>query len=194
MVDGAIVPAGGGLGWRVGAGGRLRVVAVEGAQTGDVFAVSADDLDDGLSNGRTFDYGGSVRLSTGAVLYSRRSRPLLTIVEDQAGVHDFLYAPCSQQMYEIGYGATGPHPNCLDNLTGALGRFGVPDTAVTTAFNVFMRVDLGPDGRLDILPPLVTAGQGVTFRAERDVVVAVTACPAGAASGGHSRPLRVEIT
>lgn len=34
-------------------------------------------------------------------------------------------APCSQEMYEIGYGATGPHPNCLDNLTTSLARFGV---------------------------------------------------------------------
>lgn len=65
-----MVPAGSGMAWEVGAGTRLRVVDVEGGQTGDGFAVAADDLDDGLSNGRTFDYGGTLRLSTGSVLCS----------------------------------------------------------------------------------------------------------------------------
>jgi uncharacterized protein len=148
-----IVPAGSGMAWKLAAGERLRVTDVEGGQTGDVFAVAADDLGDGLSNGRTFDYGETLRLSTGSVLYSRRSRPLLRIADDEVGVHDFLYAPCSQEMYEIGYGATEPRP-----------------------------------------PPIVTAGQGVTFVAERDILVAVTACPAAKASGGRTRPLGVEIS
>jgi uncharacterized protein YcgI (DUF1989 family) len=183
-----------GLAWPVGAGSLLRIVDVEGGQSGDVFAVAADDLADGLSNGRTFDYGGTVRLSTGSVLYSRRSRPLLRIVEDQVGTHDFLYAPCSQEMFEIQYGATGPHPNCLENLTSSLARFGVPPATVTIAFNVFMNVVVCADGRLDIQPPVSTAGQGLTFVAERDVLVAVTACPAATCNGGDGdRPLRVEI-
>src|SRR5215469_2793540 len=173
-----------GQAWAIGAGSLLRVVDVEGGQSGDVFAVAADDLADGLSNGRTFDYGGTVRLSTGSVLYSRRSRPLLRIVEDQVGTHDFLYAPCSQEMFQIQYGATGPHPNCLENLTSSLARFGVPPATVTIAFNVFMNVVVRPAGRLDIQPPVSTAGRGLTFVAERDVVVAVTACPAATCNGG----------
>ena len=188
-----IVPAASGKAWEVAAGTRLRVVDVEGGQTGDVFAVSADDLTDGQSNGRTFDYGETLRLTTGSVLYSRRSRPLMRIVADEVGVHDFLYAPCSQEMYEIGYGATGPRPNCLDNLTGALAGYGVPAATVTIAFNVFMRVDIGPDGRLTVKSPTVTAGRGVTFEAERDLVVAVSACPAATCNDGKVLPLGVEF-
>src|SRR6185437_205167 len=90
-----IVPAMSGRAWQLSTGTYLKVVDVEGGQTGDVFAVAADDLEDGLCNGRTFDYGGSIRLSTGSQLYSRRSRPLLKIVADEVGVHDFLYAPGS---------------------------------------------------------------------------------------------------
>ena len=183
-----------GLAWPVNAGSLLRVIDVQGGQTGDVFAVAADDLHDGLSNGRTFDYGDSIRVSTGSVLYSRRSCPLLRIVEDEAGTHDFLYAPCSQEMYEIGYGVTGPHPNCWENLTTSLAAFGVPAATVTTAFNVFMRVEVGPDGGLTIQPPISTAGLSVTFVAERDVLVAVSACAAVKANGGGgARPLGVEI-
>jgi uncharacterized protein YcgI (DUF1989 family) len=177
----------------VSAGSLLKVVDVEGSQTGDVFAVAADDLEDGQSNGRTFDYGESIRLSTGSVLYSRRSRPLLRIVEDEVGTHDFLYAPCSQEMYEIGYSVTGPVPNCWANLTTSLAAFGVPAATVTIAFNVFMNVEVGPDGGLDIRPPVSTAGHSLTFVAERDVLVAVTACPATKANGGAAKPLRVEI-
>lgn len=192
MTQSEVVPAMSGRAWRVSAGSLLKVVDVEGGQTGDVFAVAADDLDDGLSNGQTINYADSIRLSTGSVLYSRRSRPLLTIIEDEVGTHDFLYAPCSQAMFEIVRGASGPHPNCFDNLTASLGAFGVPATTVTVAFNVFMNVAIGEDGGLTILPPVTTAGKSLTFVAERDVLVAVTACSAASASGGRTRSLLVE--
>jgi uncharacterized protein YcgI (DUF1989 family) len=187
------VPPKGGMAWRVAAGSRVRVVDVAGGQSGDVFAVAADDLGDGLSNGRTFDYGGTIRLSTGSTLYSRRSRPLLTIAEDEVGAHDFLFAPCSQEMFEKSHGVTGPHPNCYGNLTTSLAAFGVPPSTVTIAFNVFFDVVVDGDGRLVIRPPLSAAGQGLTFVAERDVLVAVSACSAASGNGGTFGPLGVEI-
>jgi uncharacterized protein len=187
------VPARSGLAWRLSAGNRLKIVDVEGGQSGDVFAVAADDVADGQSNGRTFDYGGTIRLSTGSVLYSRRSRPLLKIIEDEVGVHDFFYAPCSQEMFEIQYGSGGPHPNCFGNLTTALAAFGVPASTVTIAFNVFMNVTISEDGSLDIQPPVSKAGQSTTFAAERDVFVAVASCSAPGCNGGGTRPLDVAI-
>jgi uncharacterized protein YcgI (DUF1989 family) len=36
------------------------VVDLEGSQVADVLLVDAGDVADGLSNGRTFDYGGTV--------------------------------------------------------------------------------------------------------------------------------------
>ena len=188
------VPAMGGKAWRVSAGSRVRVVDVEGGQSGDVFAVAADDLEDGLSNGRTFDHGGTIRLTTGSRLYSRRSRPLLRIIEDEVGVHDFLYAPCSQEMFELSHGVTGPHPNCFENLSTALAAFGVPPSTLTISFNVFFNVAVHADGRLEILPPISTAGQGVVFVAERDVLVGVASCSAASAGSGVPRPLGVEIS
>src|SRR2546429_623038 len=164
------------MAWRLGAGQLLRIVDVEGSQSGDLFAVAADDVEDGQSNGRTFDMGGTIRLSTGSILYSRRSRPLLRIVDDEVGVHDMLYAPCSQEMFELQHGVRGPHPNCFDNLVDPLAALGVPAATVTIAFNFFMNVVIGPDGHLAIGPPTSRAGQGMTFAAERDVLVAVTSC------------------
>jgi uncharacterized protein len=189
-----VIPPRSGRAWRLGAGQRLRVVDVEGRQSGDLFAVAADDLADGQSNGRTFDMGGTIRLSTGSLLYSRRSRPLLRIVEDEVGVHDMLYAPCSQEMFELQYAVTEPHPNCFDNLAGSLAAFGVPSTTVTIAFNFFMNVAIGPDGRLEIGPPVSASGQSMTFAAERDVLVAVTSCAAPGANAGGARPIRVDVS
>ena len=97
------VEARSGSAWRVPAGALLRVTDIEGSQTGDVFLVDAADVSDGLSNGRSFDYNDSILLSVGAKLYSSRSNVLATIVADDVGRHDFLYTPCSQEMYEIQY-------------------------------------------------------------------------------------------
>lgn len=189
----AVIAPRSGMAWRLSAGQVLRITDVEGSQSGDLFAVAADDLEDGQCNGRTFDLGGTIRPSTGSLLYSRRSRPLLRIVEDEVGVHDMLYAPCSQEMFEIEYGVTGPHPNCFDNLTRSLAAFGVPRATVTIAFNFFMNVVVGPDGRLEIKPPTSTAGQSITFAAEGDVLVAVTSCAAPGANAGGARPVRVDL-
>jgi uncharacterized protein YcgI (DUF1989 family) len=61
-----LIPAMSGMAWQLAAGTLLKVVDVEGGQTGDVFAVAADDLEDGLSNGR--------RSTTVAVSGCRRGR------------------------------------------------------------------------------------------------------------------------
>jgi uncharacterized protein len=57
-----------------------------------------------------------------------------------------------------------------------------------------MNVAVGPDGRLSIEPTPSSAGKSVTFTAERDVIVAVTACPASKANGGRTQPLEVVTT
>jgi hypothetical protein len=189
------VAAASGRAWRVPAGGLVRVTDVEGGQSGDVFFVDAVEVIDGLSNGRSFDYNGTLSLTVGARLYSSKSRVLATIVHDDVGRHDFLYTPCSQEMFEIQYGVTAPHPNCYDNLTAALSGFGVPVTTVTVAFNVFMQTSVAADGRLSIGPPRSRPGDSIVFRAERDVIVAVSACPAPEANGGGgTRPLAVAIS
>lgn len=57
-----------------------------------------------------------------------------------------------------------------------------------------MNVDISRDGRLTIRPPVSRAGQGMTFAAERDVIVAVTSCAAPSVNAGRARPIRVDIS
>lgn len=193
MGDRIIIPAGGGTGLRLARGRHLRIIDTEGGQSGDLVAFSADGSER-LSNGRTFDYGGKVYLSTGDVLWSDRSNPLLTIVADDVGRHDFLYASCSLEMYRLQYGVTGHHANCHDSLCGALADLGLDARPLPTAFNFFMAVDISPEGKLSFQPPRSKAGDSFVVRAEMDLAIAVSACPAATCNGGAPpRPLACEL-
>jgi uncharacterized protein len=188
-----VVPAGGGAGSRLRRGERLRVIDPEGGQTGDLVAYAADGSER-LSNGRTFDYGGKIYLSTGDVLWSDRSNPMLTIVADDVGRHDFLYASCSLEMYRKQYAVTGYHANCHDNLLAALRELGLDPGPLPTAFNFFMNVEVAADGRLSFAPPRSRAGDAIVLRAEMDLAVAVSACPTSTCNGGAPpRPLAFEV-
>jgi uncharacterized protein len=192
MAERHTIPAASGAGLRLRRGEQLRVIDPEGGQSGDLVAFSPDGKQR-LSNGRTFDYCGKIFLSTGDVLWSDRSSPMLTIVEDQVGRHDFLYSPCSLEMYRIQYGVTDYHPNCHDNLCAALRELGVQPDPLTTAFNFFMNVDV-VGGQLSFAPPLSLAGEFVMFRAEMDLAIALSSCPASTCNGGAPpRALAYEI-
>ena len=62
-------------------------------------------------------------------------------------------------------------------------------------FNVFMNVDLHTDGSFTILPSRVTKDDYIELRAEMDVLVAVSACPADTSptNGGKCSPLGIRI-
>jgi uncharacterized protein YcgI (DUF1989 family) len=187
------VPAAGGAGLRLRKGQRLRVIDPQGGQSGDLVAYSPDGRER-LSNGRTFDYAGKVYLTTGDTLWSDRSNPMLTIVGDDVGRHDFLYGSCTVEMYRLQYGVHGDHANCTDNLDAALRAQGIEPGPPQTAFNLFMIAQVGEDGHLEIKPPTSRAGDAIVFRAEMDLVVAISACPASTCNGGAPpRPLAYEI-
>ena len=187
------IPAAGGMGLLLRRGEQLRIIDPQGGQSGDLVAFSQDGRQR-LSNGRTFDYGGKIYLSTGDVLWSDRSEPMLTIVADDVGRHDFLYSPCSLEMYCIQYGVTGHHPNCHDNLCAELRKLGIEPDPLPTAFNIFMSVDVQVDGSLVIAPPRSHAGDSLIVRAEMDLAIAVSSCPASSCNGGAPpRPLALEV-
>lgn len=188
-----LIPAGTGVGLRLEAGQQLRVIDIEGGQSGDMIAIAADTYDP-LSNGRSFDYANKIYLSSGDVVWSERSRRMLSIVSDQAGRHDFLISACSVEMYRIQYGVAGYHANCHDNLRSALRGFGVEPQSLPTPFNLFMNAEVGADGRLSVLPPRSKAGDAIVFRAEMPLVIALSSCPAAACNGNAPiRPLAYQV-
>jgi uncharacterized protein YcgI (DUF1989 family) len=193
MAERFLVAAGGGAGLRLKRGEQLRIIDIEGGQTGDLVAFSADGRHR-LSSGRTFDYGGKIYVSTGDVLWSDRSEPMLTIVADDVGKHDLLYAPCSLEMYRIQYGVTEYHANCYDNLCSAFRALGIEPEPLPSSLNFFMNADVAADGRLSFLPPRTRAGAAIVLRAEMDLLIALSSCPASTCNAGAPiRPLGFEV-
>jgi uncharacterized protein YcgI (DUF1989 family) len=119
---------------------------------------------------------------------------MFTIVGDDVGRHDFLFTPCSPETFQIIYRHEGHHPSCLENLSRALAPHGIDSDAIPTTFNIFMNVEIGADGGLQILPPLSQAGDKVRLRAEMDLLVGLTACSAELSNNYRFKPIGYEIS
>lgn len=183
------IPPRSGAAVRLARGDILTVIDPEGGQVSDLLAIGADDPGEVLSNGRTFDYEETLRLTEGGRLWSNRSRVMLTIIEDRAPQHDFLLTPCSEATFRHFYPDKPVHRGCFGNLAEALGPHGLAPDAIPTAFNVFMNVTFAPDGRIAVLPPGTRPGDYLRLRAEMDLVVGLTACSAYASNGGSFKPI-----
>jgi uncharacterized protein YcgI (DUF1989 family) len=182
-----------GVAFRLREGHVLRVIDPEGVQVSDLLAYNAKDVREAISNGRTFDYEETIALTAGNRLWSNRSNPMLTIVEDTAGRHDFLLTPCSEATFRHFYPDQPVHRGCFGNLAEALAPYGVEPDMIPCAFNLFMNVPVAADGRLRVDPPATRPGDYIRLRAEMDLIVGLTACSAYASNGGSFKPIHYQI-
>ena len=183
-----------GTAFLLGKGERLTVIDPCGEQVADLLAFNRVDLDEVISSGRTLDYASRLFLTTGDPLYSNRSNVMLRIVEDTVGRHDFLLTPCSRDTFRIIYGDPSPHQGCFGNLASALAPFGIAPDRVPVAFNCFMNVAIdSTTGVLRVEPPLSRGGDHLTFLAEMDLVIGLTACAAPQSNNGSFKPIRYSI-
>jgi uncharacterized protein len=176
-------------------GARLAVIDPTGGQVSDLFCWSAAGHDEWLSSGRSLDYANTIYLTRGHVLYSNRSRPMLTITEDTCGRHDFSLTPCSQKTFDLLYPEHEGryHPSCLENLSRSVAPYGIGPDRIATTFNIFMNVWSEPDGPLHISPPLSVAGDTFVVQAELDLIVGLTACSAEKSNRGVCKPIEYRV-
>lgn len=125
-------------------------------------------------------------------LVSNLREPILTLVEDSSpGIHDTLMAACDPQRFRgLGVENWHEHGSCAENLVLALKELNdraglkgvkaigadVTINSVPAPLNLFMNVPW-TDGDLSFDKPEGKEGDFVRFRAERDVVVVMSACP-----------------
>lgn len=178
----------------LGAGDELVIIDPEGQQVSDLVAFAHPDHREYLSSGRSLDYASRLWLTTGDVLYSNRSRPMFTIIEDSCGRHDFTLTPCSRDTFRIIYGENEERPGCEGNLAAALAPYGIGVDRIPIAFNIFMNVAVdATSGALRVLPPLSKAGDFVRLRAEMPMVAAMSACSAGQSNNFSFKPIDFQI-
>ena len=195
-----IIPAREARAFVVPRGARLRIHLVEDRQVGDCCFYNADDHREVFHVGQKWAL--NVLLGTGNAksfrhFYSKppRENVMLTVVEDTVRNHwGNMGGRCSRKLYELRDGDRA-HRSCQENLAEALAPHGLTGDDIVDVFNVFMNVELRPDGSFTILPPSARKGDYIELRAEMNLLAAVSACPAdrNATNDGRAKPLGITI-
>ncbi|WP_330230623.1 urea carboxylase-associated family protein [Nocardia sp. NBC_00508] len=159
------------------AGDRLVITDVCGGQVGDVFAYNAYDISEHHSAAHTRTHNGRLFPALLGRFVTNRRRPILTYLADSSpGIHDMLIAACDPERYA----ALGDpvHASCADNLRRAMAERGHEALPfIPQPINIFMRVPVSDIGDLPWLDAPTAPGDTITFRAEMDCIVVVSACP-----------------
>ncbi|MEM1429733.1 MAG: DUF1989 domain-containing protein [Pseudomonadota bacterium] len=199
----------------VPAGSVFRIVSVEGPQVGDLNLWNARDLSERFYAGKTRALHGT-HLSTGDRLWSTfpHLRPMATILSDSldwygfdadgGSVHDVIGTRCDPYTGRLLNGVDY-HYCCHSNLTRALADHrALPLTEaeplVHDVLNVFMCTGFTADTHQYFMKASpVRPGDALTFLAEIDLVIGLSACPGGDCSAEHSsdvarcHPLQIEV-
>jgi uncharacterized protein YcgI (DUF1989 family) len=171
------IPARRGAAARARAGQLIRVINTHGTQVVDAWAFNAGDVTEWMSMEASRAWFMKLAAGVGDTFVTNRRRPILTLVEDTSGcAHDTLIAPCDPHRYGL-LGVEGYHDNCRDNLHAALAALGVTLPATPPSLNLFMNIPWTPDGRLAWGEPVSPPEGYALFRAEMDLLIALSACP-----------------
>lgn len=181
----------------VPAGSVLTIVDLEGNQAVDFLAYNAHDTTERYSAQDTMVHAGNIFLSTGSVLFTTESRPLMTVVADEVGRHDTIGGACSKESNSLRYGHHTVHQHgCVDNFLAVGARWGLGKRDLVSNVNWYMNVPVEADGTLGIVDGLSAPGRRLSLRAEMDALVLVSNCPQvnNPCNGFHPTPVRMVVT
>ena len=169
----------------------ITVIDLEGSQVVDFFAEVLGKPTEFLSTGVTIDCNESLRLNVGDIIYTNKYREMFEVISDDVGEHDLLHPCCRPEMYDFFYHNGKGHPNCLDNINGALGDH----RPIITPVNLFMNTLINPDGSISVETPPSKAGDSITLKALMDVRLGVAACSVSESkcNGGKCSPIKIVI-
>lgn len=160
------------------AGDVLTIVDLAGNQAVDCLLYDACDTTVRYSASETVARQGRIALSTGSVLRADTGVALMTVVDDEVGVHDTLGGACSKESNTLRYGQhTRAQHGCMENFLIEGARYGLGARDLASNINWFMNVPVDPDGALGIVDGLSAPGKRVALRAEVDTLVLVSNCP-----------------
>ncbi|MQF69394.1 urea carboxylase-associated family protein [SAR202 cluster bacterium AD-804-J14_MRT_500m] len=193
LIESLYVPHMTGLAFKVRRNQLIEVVDIQGKQVCDFFAFNVHDPTEILSPVYTRSILGNLNIKLGEHLYSTLRRPLLKVLKDTVGRHDLLFAACDPARY-LEYGLSD-HPNCKSNTLSALFDIGITPSIFPAPINLFMNVEVNPDGTTEICEPVSEPGDHIVLQSIEDLVIATSACPQdqNACNGFNPTDLRINI-
>lgn len=198
------------------AGQTIRITSIDGPQVGDLNLWNAHDLSERFFSGKTRALHGT-HVTTGDTLWSNlpHLRAMATITHDSldwygidqygGAVHDVIGTRCDPYTHALLHNADQYHHCCHSNLTRALADAAqIPlheaELHVHDVLNVFMCTGFTRDtGQYFMKASPVRPGDHLEFRAEIDLLGALSACPGGDCGAEHSSditpcfPLQIEV-
>jgi uncharacterized protein len=187
------VPGAHGRAFRAHARDRITLTDVKGEQALDFVAHNADDLAETLSSVETRRSLRSLYIKVGDVLLSSRGRPMMKLIVDTIGVHDFAIPACDASRFAIDFAVPG-HRNCLDNMFEPLGAYGVTTPLqLPEPFNFFQSSPVVGDGRTGVVDPPSKPGDYIVLECLMDLVCAVSSCPQDIIPGNGLVPTEFEV-
>jgi uncharacterized protein YcgI (DUF1989 family) len=189
LVERFVIPIRSGRAWTVRAGQLCRIVAVEGAQVGDLNLWNLHNPRERFWASRTRQLH-RAHVSTFDRLWSTLPylRPLATITndtieygvdDDGARCHDLLGTRCDPYVNQLLTGEAFDF-HCHSNLTRAVLPHGLTELDVHDVLNVFQVTGLTRDGdQYYMKASPARRGDVFEFLAEIDLLCALSTCPGG---------------
>ena len=175
--------AGMGGAWRMKAGQRVVITNPYGTQVVDTWALADDGVNTGFGTVQysamehTRSVNSSIYIDTGLVVVGLDRQPLFTMIDDTSpGQHDTQLCPCNAPLY-ADLDQPHDHRSCADNFHLALTELDMAMPFTPASLNLFMQVRIGTGGEILREPPVAKPGDQVILRADRDIILVLSACP-----------------
>lgn len=155
----------------------LRLIDVEGNQSGDVQIYNAHDTAERYSTPNTITAQRNTMIEVGTVIRSNDDNPMLTVIADTCGEHDTLGSGCSAEGNVVRYtDKTRYMHSCRDTFVRTLEDFGMSKRDQVCNLNFFTKVILDDKGRLEFADGISGPGKYIEMRADMDVLFLLSDC------------------
>ena len=169
------------ISYQVKEGDYIQIISPTGRQCSDFVAFDTRKLEKGIEKGldwqttRTFMGNTFPGPGLHSKFYDTDHEPLVEVIRDTVGKHDTFNLACTSKYYEdAGYFG---HPNCSDNLTESMSKFGVQKQKGWHAINLFFNTSAAGLNSVISDESYSRPGDYVMFRALKDLTIGTTACP-----------------